>query len=107
MIIKQSQKNPTNFYELALLLADGQSRQNDYRWGDFIDNLSRICDDFADSISPKRRIGDPSRRTPSQSFWEAAVEPASLPEDRVKSGVPFAGEFCPIDIPTRNTATEI
>jgi len=40
-------KHQTNFYELALLLADGQARKNKHYWPDFIDNLSRICDNFA------------------------------------------------------------
>ncbi len=40
-------KHQINFYELALLLADGQTRKNKHYWMDFIDNLSRICDNFA------------------------------------------------------------
>ncbi len=60
-------KNHPNFYELALLLADGQSRSNSGalcppdRWERFIDNLSRICDQFANSISPKRIRGLPCK----------------------------------------------
>lgn len=46
-----------NFYELALLLADGQSRHSENRWGSFIDNLSRICDEFATQIARKEKLG--------------------------------------------------
>ena len=48
-------KNHPNFYEMALLLADGQSHQSEDRWGSFIDNLSRICNEFAYHISPKEK----------------------------------------------------
>ena len=51
-----SQKDRQNFYELALLLADGQARKDKtYSWSDFIDNLSQICDEFAYSIHPKEK----------------------------------------------------
>ena len=50
------QRNSQNFYELALILADGQARKdNKYYWSDFIDNLSQICDEFAYSIHPKEK----------------------------------------------------
>ena len=53
---QDSQKNRQNFYELALLLADGQARKDKiYSWSDFIDNLSQICDQFAYSIHPKEK----------------------------------------------------
>ena len=53
---QDAQKNRQNFYELALLLADGQTRKDKtYSWSDFIDNLSQICDEFADSIHPKEK----------------------------------------------------
>ena len=42
--------NPTtDLYEIALMLADGQSRNNKSRDSSFVDNLSRICDEFAKS----------------------------------------------------------
>lgn len=53
---QDSQKNRQNFYELALLLADGQARKDEtYSWSDFIDNLSQICDQFAYNIHPKEK----------------------------------------------------
>ncbi len=53
---KFSQKNRLNFYELALLLADGQVRTGkEYSWTNFIDNLSHICDEFAFNIHPKEK----------------------------------------------------
>ena len=59
------QKDRQNFYELALLLADGQARKDKtYSWSDFIDNLSQICDEFAYSVHPKekpRHVGMQSR----------------------------------------------
>ncbi len=62
---QDSQKDRQNFYELALILADGQARKDDqHYWSDFIDNLSQICDEFAYSIHPKekpRRVELPSR----------------------------------------------
>ena len=58
---QEAQKNRQDFYELALLLADGQARKDKaYSWSDFIDNLSQICDEFAYSIHSKekpRRVG--------------------------------------------------
>ncbi len=38
-----------NLYELSLILAEAQSRNNQDRWDCFINNLSRICDTFATS----------------------------------------------------------
>ena len=53
---QDAQKNRQDFYELALLLADGQARKDQaYSWSDFIDNLSQICDEFAYSIHPKEK----------------------------------------------------
>ena len=53
---QDSQKDRQNFYELALILADGQTRKDKtYSWSDFIDNLSQICDEFAYSIHPKEK----------------------------------------------------
>jgi hypothetical protein len=53
---QEAQKNRQDFYELALLLADGQARKDKaYSWSDFIDNLSQICDEFAYSIHPKEK----------------------------------------------------
>lgn len=49
----KAQAYRANLYEQALLLADARSRKNevDSRWAAFIENLSRICDEFAHSIS--------------------------------------------------------
>jgi hypothetical protein len=53
---KYHRKNRLNFYELALLLADGEARADkEYSWTNFIDNLSRICDEFASNIHPKEK----------------------------------------------------
>ncbi|MEO2006831.1 MAG: hypothetical protein ABGY41_22360 [Candidatus Poribacteria bacterium] len=39
----------TNMYDLAVLLAEGQSNVEETSWEAFIDNLSRITDAFADA----------------------------------------------------------
>jgi hypothetical protein len=52
--IKQTQKSDPDFYELALLLAYGQSGRCK-NGQHFIDNLSRICDQFAWAVSVKER----------------------------------------------------
>ena len=46
-----------NLYEQALLLAEAHSRQCHVsdRWSTFVDNLARICDEFANSTSCKQR----------------------------------------------------
>lgn len=53
MHTRPSQEGYPNFYELAVLLADAQSRDSESDWEDFIDNLSRICDEFACQIATK------------------------------------------------------
>jgi hypothetical protein len=55
MNTKPTREAYPNFYELALLLADAQSRNSESHWEDFIDNLSRICDQFAYQIAPKEK----------------------------------------------------
>ena len=42
-------KSTTNLYELALMLANGQSRNGENGDSSFVNNLSRICDEFAKS----------------------------------------------------------
>jgi hypothetical protein len=58
---KDVQSKKLNFYELALRLADAQTRsEEEYRWENFIDNLARICDEFAYSVHPKEKPRLPS-----------------------------------------------
>ena len=53
---QDSQKNRQDFYELSLLFADGQARNDKkYSWSNFIDSLSQICDEFASSVHPKEK----------------------------------------------------
>lgn len=40
-------RSPIDYFTLALLLAEGQTRNVEERWSDFIDNLARITDAFA------------------------------------------------------------
>ena len=42
-------KSTRNLYELALILANGQSRSDENSDSSFVNNLSRICDGFAES----------------------------------------------------------
>ena len=44
-------KNRPSLYETALCLAMAKARQDELRWEFFIDNLSQICDTFADQIA--------------------------------------------------------
>ena len=46
-------KNRPSLYETALCLAIAKARQDELRWELFIDNLSQICDTFADQIVAK------------------------------------------------------
>ena len=46
-------KNRPCLYETALCLAIAKARQDEFRWERFIDNLSQICDTFADQIAAK------------------------------------------------------
>ena len=47
MKLKQKKDQQTDLYALALLLAEAQSRDQQDRQTNFINNLSRICDQFA------------------------------------------------------------
>ncbi len=44
-----TQDATANMYDMAVLLAEGQSNLDDTSWAAFIDNLSRITDAFADA----------------------------------------------------------
>lgn len=46
-------KNHPSLYETALCLAIAKARRDEFRWELFIDNLSQICDTFADQIAAK------------------------------------------------------
>lgn len=46
-------KSHPSLYETALCLAIAKARQDEFRWEFFIDNLSQICDTFADQIAAK------------------------------------------------------
>lgn len=47
------------YYELAICYAAAKGQEDDFRWDDFIDNLSFICDKFAVHIKTngKSQIG--------------------------------------------------
>jgi hypothetical protein len=46
-------KDRPSLYETALCLAIAKARQDELHWERFIDNLSQICDTFADQIASK------------------------------------------------------
>ena len=48
-LTQNDRQSKTNLYELSLVLSEGQSRHKKDRWNRFINNLSRICDEFATS----------------------------------------------------------
>ena len=58
-----------NLYKQALLLADAHSRQSNVgdRWVVFIDNLARICDEFAHSTNIDQRYWISLISTPMKS----------------------------------------
>lgn len=60
MEAKHTEKKPPGSYELALLLADGQSKNSEFQWESFIDNLARICDEFAHHTPSKEKPWHPS-----------------------------------------------
>ena len=39
-----------DYYELAVCFAAAKAQEEEFRWDDFIDNLSYICDKFASHI---------------------------------------------------------
>ncbi len=39
-----------NYYELAVCFAAAKAQEEEFRWEQFIDNLSYICDKFASHI---------------------------------------------------------
>lgn len=45
-----------NHYELAVCFAAAKAQEEEFRWEQFIDNLSYICDKFASHIE----VNDPS-----------------------------------------------
>ena len=59
-------KKHQSVYDLALLLAHGQSRYSENQWDDFIDHLSRICDEFAKQTNPDVEIRTTPTTYPSQ-----------------------------------------
>ena len=48
-LTQNDRQSKTSLYELSLVLSEGQSRHKKDRWNCFINNLSRICDEFATS----------------------------------------------------------
>ncbi len=61
MNAKDGLKNRPCFYEMALYLAIAKTRQDEFRWEHFIDDLSEICDKFAYQIASKS--GSTSQRS--------------------------------------------
>lgn len=59
--LRKKKKNRPCLYETALCLAIANARQDEFRWERFIDNLSQICDTFADQIAAKDTT--PSKRS--------------------------------------------
>ncbi len=57
--MKSLEDRRLDYYELAVYFAAAKSQENGFRWDDFIDNLSIICDKFATHIKSngKTRLG--------------------------------------------------
>ena len=45
-----------DYYELALYFAAVKAKDEEFRWEKFIDNLSYICDQFANHIEINSRV---------------------------------------------------
>lgn len=77
-----TEKSRQDFYDLALLLAHGQSHDSEDQWGDFIDHLSRICDEFAKQTDPDVEIRTIPTTYPSQLPTATPImEPRALVGD--------------------------
>ena len=50
------QDGVANMYDMAVLLAEGQSIVDEMSWEAFIDNLSRITDAFADARAQADKV---------------------------------------------------
>lgn len=47
---KSLEKRKLDYYELAVYFAATKAQEEEFRWDNFIDNLSFICDKFASHI---------------------------------------------------------
>lgn len=52
---KLKQDKDLDYYELALYFAAVKAKDEEFRWEQFIDNLSYICDQFATHIEINKR----------------------------------------------------
>lgn len=50
------QDKSVDYYELALYFAAIKAKDEEFRWEQFIDNLSYICDQFATHIEVNNRV---------------------------------------------------
>ncbi len=50
------QEKNLDYYEFALYFAAIKAKDEEFRWEQFIDNLSYICDQFATHIEVNKRV---------------------------------------------------
>ena len=73
MEAKHIEGNQLNFYELSLLLASSQSRDymsGETDWESFINNLSRISDEFAAQIQSKEHSWQETLRSDFRPIYQ-------------------------------------
>ena len=71
-------KSTTNLYELALMLANGQSRNDENGDSSFVNNLYRICDGFAESRQRVDIRSDNSDMKMAVLSWQLANHQKSI-----------------------------
>ena len=71
-------KSTTNLYELALMLANGQSRNDENGDSSFVNNLSRICVGFAESRQRVDIRSDNSDLKMAVLSWQLANHQKSI-----------------------------
>ena len=55
-VTQMKQDKNLDYYELALYFAAVKAKDEEFRWEQFIDNLSYICDQFANHIEINNRV---------------------------------------------------
>ncbi|RKU27289.1 hypothetical protein C6497_11090 [Candidatus Poribacteria bacterium] len=55
-VTQLKQDKDLDYYEIALYFAAVKAKDEEFRWEQFIDNLSYICDHFANHIEINSRV---------------------------------------------------
>ena len=77
---RRQEQTRLDLFDAALLLAEGQARaespqgQNRPNWADFIENLSRISNDFAQARAEKEQLHTAMISAPSSTAIEMSAD---------------------------------